>query len=358
MKIMFGGGLYGNEALCFQGREILKQLSKNHTIEIDGPHVDGYWSKYYDNFKSGDEDLYIMNGHIPYIPEVVKKHKKIIHLTQFESELPKHWVDCLNYEEILEIWTFSEFTKEMIIKSGVNKPIKVIYLGLNQEFIKNGMNILPLDKSFKFLNVSAPHCVGTKDRKGLDILVPAFKEEFGDNPNVTLILKINTIYADNYYKNKNKTFSIFKYIKNLIPNYNLKNISIITDYISDKKLNDLYNTVDCGVYPSRAEGFGYPQAEMIKIGKPVITTNYSATNEFSDPNLRVNVKDMVQLDSFVFNHPYNGFYFAEPNKEDLKRLMRKVYNLKNYNYSPKILEKFDWNKIGYNIEINIKKLKL
>lgn len=352
MNILFGGGMMGKEALCYQGREILKQIAKYHTVKLLNP-AGGYWEKFDDSFK-GKEDILIFNGHVPYLPELAKKHKKIISITQFETTLPKDWVDALNIPEVIEIWVTSEFVRELVLESGVRKPVKVIYLGVDKRFFKKEVDIFPKDKSFKFLNISAPHCLGKKDRKGLDILIKAFKEEFGDNPEFTLILKINTIYCDLYNKKLGKQFNLHKYLLELIPkNFDTKNIAIVTRYLSTEELNDLYNSVDCGVFPSRSEGFGLPQAEMAKIGKLVITSNYSATNEFSDPRLRIKVKEMSKLDYDIY--PYGKGLFGEPDIEHLMKLMRRVYKdyknqIKLAEEHSKTLDKFDWDLIGLKIK--------
>lgn len=352
MKIKFNGGLYGNEALCYQGREIVKQLAKYHQICIDGLAVKGYWRKFYNTFE-GPEDVYLMNGHVTSLPELAKKHKKIISITQFETNLPDDWVKSLNIPEVKQIWVTSEFAKQIILDSGVNKPVKVIYLGIHKKFKKIPVNMFPKDKSFKFLNISAPHCLGTKDRKGLDILIKAFKIAFGDNPNFTLFLKINTIYADEYNRRLNKRFDLFKYVKSLIPKgYKPGNIAIMEGYLNVEQVNNLYNSVHCGVFPFRGEGFGLPIAELGKIGRPVIFTNYSAPTEFADLRLAIKVKEMAPLDYNIY--PYEDKLFAEPDLDHLIKLMQKVYNnfdeefklageyAKNYN-------RFNWRDIGVNL---------
>jgi hypothetical protein len=349
MNITFGGGLFGPEALAYQGRKIVEQLEKlGHKINLDCPEVDGYWSRFFNNFKPEEEDLYILNGHYPRLPELAKIHKKIIDIAVFETTLPREWVDALNIPEVVQIWTVSEFSKELLVKSGVQKPIFVIYLGIDERFKKNGVNLFPKDKSFKFLSVSAPHGVGKKDRKGLDVLVKAFKEEFGDSEEVLLILKINTIYADQLARAKGMPFSADAYVRELIPTgMKPNNIVIFTDYMGTEILNNLYNSVDCGVYPSRSEGFGLPQAEMALIGKPVITTNYSATTEFSDPELMVEITGMEPLDYNQF--PYFDSLFGEPSVESLRKMMRKVLSEKT---PGKLIEaeRFTWEAVGQRIE--------
>lgn len=346
MKLLVGGGIVGREALCYQMRGIIKCLESMGCKIKTMTKMGGYFEKYQDTFQ-GEEDYLVFNVHYTSLPELAKNHKKIISVCVFETKMPHSWVDALNIPEVKQIWTVSEFCKQKIIESGVIKPIEVINLGIDERFKRNGANVSPKDKSFKFLNVSAPHGMGKVDRKGLHILVNAFKEEFGDSSEITLILKINPIYMFHFNPNR----SVNDYIKSLLPNgININNIAILQDYLGTEWLNNLYNTCDCGVYPHMGEGFGLPIAEMIKIGKPVITTDYSATNEFSDPRLRIKVQDMVNLD-LDCEHPYLHRLFANPDKIHLKKLMRQVYE--NYKeeselakaYSKEV-DRFTWAAVS------------
>jgi glycosyltransferase involved in cell wall biosynthesis len=52
---------------------------------------------------------------------------------------------------------------------------------------------------------------------------------------------------------------------------------------------------DCGVFPSRAEGWNLPLAEMLAMGKPVIATNYSAHIEFCNAG-NAHLIDIDQLE--------------------------------------------------------------
>lgn len=351
MNVIYNGSMIGNEGLCVMGREIIKQLDKSHTVKFDLPHkIGGYWEKFHESFK-GKEDVYIMNGHTPHLPKIAANgHKTIISIVTFETDLPKDWIDALQIPEVKEIWTISEFGKKLIEDAGITKPIKVLYLGIDKTFRPKEVNIFPKDKSFKFLNISAPHGLGIKDRKGLDIAIKAFKEEFRDDPNVTLVLKINTIYADAYNKNLARKFNLQQYLLSLLPpGEKPNNISVVTNYYPVDILNDLYNSVDCGIFPSRGECFGLPQAEMMSLGKPVITTAYSAPQEFSDAHLQIKVKELEPLD--YDQYPYNQSLFAEPDVQHLKKLMREVYE--NYKIEQdfakdhaKTLTSFTWDNTG------------
>ena len=126
-----------------------------------------------------------------------------------------------------------------------------------------------------------------------------------------------------------------------------------------EQLNDLMNSVDCGVFPSRSEGAGMPQLELIKIGKSVITSDYSAPNEFSDKRLRIKIKGLYPLDYNI--SPYFDSRFGEPDVEHLRKLMRQVYS--NYEEEKELAEKhaltvskFTWEEVGNKMNEFLKKL--
>ena len=60
---------------------------------------------------------------------------------------------------------------------------------------------------------------------------------------------------------------------------------------------------DCGVFLSRAEGWNLGLLEMMAMGKPVITTNYSGHTEFATPAnaLLVEVPEVEPAKDGVFS---------------------------------------------------------
>lgn len=60
--------------------------------------------------------------------------------------------------------------------------------------------------------------------------------------------------------------------------HDLKNV-LMTGFIKDKDLYDLYSIADLFVYPSIYEGFGLPVLEAMQSGLPVVTSNNSSLPE-------------------------------------------------------------------------------
>ena len=65
-------------------------------------------------------------------------------------------------------------------------------------------------------------------------------------------------YNEGSYKNMGMEFKLSEYIESLIPNkyqdiLATGRIQFITESLTDQQLGNLYNSIDCGVVPSRAE---------------------------------------------------------------------------------------------------------
>lgn len=65
----------------------------------------------------------------------------------------------------------------------------------------------------------------------------------------------------------------------LIEDFNLQNHVRITQNVTDDMLAQLYSACDVTMLPSLGEGFGYPIAESLACGTPVVHHNYAAGQE-------------------------------------------------------------------------------
>jgi len=66
-------------------------------------------------------------------------------------------------------------------------------------------------------------------------------------------------------------------------------------FVTEKKLNELYNGAVCLVYPSSYEGFGIPVIEAMKAGCPVVSKNCKAVIEIGGNALTVVEEDDPRL---------------------------------------------------------------
>lgn len=104
--------------------------------------------------------------------------------------------------------------------------------------------------------------------------------------------------------------------------------------IDDSTLNKIYRAADVLLFPTLDEGFGYPLAEAMANGLPVVTTNLEVTREvtrdaavLSDPTTREFVESIKEA---LNNAPYYSRKSFEVSKYYIKEkyaeALGKVYN--------------------------------
>lgn len=85
-------------------------------------------------------------------------------------------------------------------------------------------------------------------------------------------------------------------LDNLSQRYNIKHSVILFRYLLLDDLIDLYNSVDCLLFPSWYEGFGIPPLEAMACGTPVITSNIPIFKEIlGDSALMADPSDIFKL---------------------------------------------------------------
>lgn len=191
--------------------------------------------------------------------------KFIVYRTWDFGPFPKKWVEIIN-SQCDQLWVYSNWVKEQAIAGGVaSHKIKVMPIGFNTPN-SNKLNIkfdIKTNKSFKYFFIGA-----TIYRKGIDILLKAYKLAFSKEDDVTLIIKDNP--KDVFYKD----ISYQKEILEASKEKNSPEIIFINNYLSDDEVLSIYNTVDIGVFPYRSEGFARPILELMAAGVPSIVPNF------------------------------------------------------------------------------------
>lgn len=222
------------------------------------------------------------------------------------------------------ILTESEFCKS-IFEDFYKGEIHVINYPLDPQFKPNGTvyRFNEEVEKFKFKFLSVFEWIMRKDPY---TLIEAFTETFTPDEDVCLILR-----GWSKYENPKR------WIGKLSPNHN---VFWLPDNVPD--LAPLYRACDCFVTATLGEGFGHPIAEAMACGMPVIVPNSTGIQDYCNKNnaflIPVTKKDVKDTHSYKMagneldverGHPFGlikpWFKCWEPDKEELKRAMRKVY---------------------------------
>jgi glycosyltransferase involved in cell wall biosynthesis len=108
-------------------------------------------------------------------------------------------------------------------------------------------------------------------RKSIIETVYAWIQEFGNDPDVELIVK------SNHFMNQEEKYNE---LSNWIGNMGSTNVRVLWGSVSQADMIDLYQQSHVFVLPSKGEGWGLPLLEAAAVGLPIITTMYSGQTEF------------------------------------------------------------------------------
>jgi len=169
------------------------------------------------------------------------------------------------------IITVSENTKSDLIEylNIDDSVLRVIYNGVDDKFkAYKPQEKLALKQKFNYNNkIFNILITGSLAYKNHDLSLKIIdKLQYMTNVPIQLIIL------------KNKGIDLFVNLSN----YNLNQSIIILENLNPKTLVDLYNTVDCLLFPSFYEGFGIPVIESMACGTPVVISNIKILKEISN----------------------------------------------------------------------------
>ncbi len=226
-------------------------------------------------------------------------------------EFPQKWQPV--FDNFHEIWTYSNYCAEAI---SLVSPIPVIKIMPSIELPPSYLNrqSLALPEN-KFIFLFIFDFSSLIERKNPVAAIQAFKQAFGEDERVLLILKSS---------NSAKNLQDLAFLQSAIGNSS--NIQHLDGYLSKNEVNGLLYNCDCYLSLHRCEGFGLTMAEAMFYGKPVIATGYSSNTEFMNVGNSFLVKyKLIPLDADY--GPYKkGNIWAEPDTEHAAYLMRQIFD--------------------------------
>ncbi len=243
--------------------------------------------------------------------------------TMFETDrIPDGWAELCQTMD--EIWVPCQFNVETFSGAGVDlKRLRVVHPGVDTQLFHPGVVPLAIPKTrgFNFVSVFDWH-----QRKGYDVLLRAYLNEFRADEDVALILKVYQINDPVSDLEAKLTHFIERRIGMRLED--APPIILLNGYLPQSRMPQLYAAAQAFVLPSRGEGYGRPYMEAMACGLPVIATRWSGQMEFlNDHNgFPVEIEGLVEAPADVDMEYFVEHRWAQPSVDDLRRKMRHVMN--------------------------------
>ncbi len=217
------------------------------------------------------------------------------------DRVPKHLVEQINHNDA--IYACSPFVRDVLVESGVTRPVTVLGHGFDPEHYQFFQRRLEGPMTFLCVAEHTP-------RKNLPMLVRAFEKAFHPQDDVRLIIKLGLHGAGELGRWVTRPAQV----------------QLMTQLLKgDAEMASLYRQAHCFVLPTRTEGFGMPVLEAMATGLPVIVTDYSGHLAFCNAEnaLLLRHRGKVPVDASAF--PYLEGSWVEPDEEHLVYLLRLVH---------------------------------
>ena len=223
-----------------------------------------------------------------------------------ESLVPAATVAVLN-QEFGAVLAPSRAVAKALVDSGVSRPV----LNLGQAPDLSAFVALPRrcrQGAFTFLHVSSAF-----PRKGVDVLLAAWRQAFALADDVRLIIKA----FPNPHNDAAGQLARFRR-----DHPGAAPVELVDADLDGDALLALYRQADAAVLPSRGEGYNLPAAEAMAAGLPVIVTDHGGHLDFcTHDTARLVKRSLVRAGSHL-SAPFS--LWAEPDVTDLSAALREA----------------------------------
>lgn len=240
------------------------------------------------------------------------------------GKYPAQWAKKFS-AECDQLWVYSHWARQHALASGIpTARVRVIPPGIDPNiFHPDGATYpLPTTKNFRFVFVG-----GAVLRKGLDILLKAYRAAFTRADDVCLVVKDNP--RDVFYHGARIALD-----DALTSSLDAPEIIHLDAALSAQEMAALYRACQVGVFPYRAEGFALPILEAMACGVPSIVPQFGACLDYCDEHtsffvqpqhIHLPVAQELQYNTLGFRAQVSEVDFCEVSVTKLAEALRSVY---------------------------------
>lgn len=235
-------------------------------------------------------------------------------LTFFEINKLKP-IEKINLNNLDIAFVASEWAKNILVENDIKNKIVVCPQGVDTSIFDHNIKHDKQDNIYRFINIGK-----WETRKGHDILVDIFNMAFDIHDDVELFMMNHNPFLNS--EETNKWINLYK-------NSKLgEKIKIIPRSPSQKDVASIMSFCDCGIFPSRAEGWNNEAIEMLAMNKPIIITNYSAHTEYctKDNSALIQITSLESANDKIWFDGYGEWaHFGKEQIEQTVDFMRYYY---------------------------------
>jgi glycosyltransferase involved in cell wall biosynthesis len=254
--------------------------------------------------------------------------------------LPFFELDTFNEMELShlkvpdQLLVTSNWAKDVLRSNNINSQVNIVPLGVDRNIFDENKYAKNHTNKYVFLNIGK-----WEVRKGHDILLELFQNAFPFQEDVELWL-LASENTNNY--SSAKELDRWKNIYNSDPR-----VKLLPSAQNHIEIAQIMNDANCGIFPSRAEGWNLELLEMMSMNKPVIATNYSAHTEFCNSNncYLIDIEEKEKAyDGKAFIGQGSWAKIDQKQKDQIIEYMRNAYknNIKINNHGVETAEKYSW----------------
>jgi len=230
--------------------------------------------------------------------------------------LPDSWVEAIA-DRVDEIWCPSSYVRDCYIRAGLPpERLVVVRNGVDLDLYRPAGPRYPLrtERTTRFLFLG-----GTIARKGIDVLLNAYRQAFGPADDVCLVVKAHG--SDGAYRHNN----LDHLVREAADDPTGPEIELVEGHLSSAEIAALYRSCDVLVHPYRGEGFGLPVAEAMASGLPVVVTAGGACDDFVDEAVGWRIPARPSpLFAADLGPSQSGYWWLEPDLPALVGTLRAV----------------------------------
>ncbi len=356
-RIRWEGSQLVHHSLALVNRELCLALSgTDHELSLIPYEPDQFGVEADSRFRkiadltgaplSGPCDVHIRHQWPPCFTPPQEGHWVMIQPWEY-GRIPRDWVTPIS-TLVDEIWVPSRHVFRSFVSSGIpSDRVRVVPNGVNTSLFSPDAKpySLPTSRKFKFLFVG-----GTIWRKGVDILLEAYRDAFSKKDDVVLVIK--DFGQNSFYRGQGAGEAI----RAIQSDSDAPEILYMTDMLAESDMPGLFTACDCLVHPYRGEGFGLPVLEAMACAVPVIVTAGGATDDFCTAETAYLVQSRRK--SFVskdIDFVGGSGWVLEPETRSLGELMRQVYenpdeaDEKSARALAQVRTDYTWENIGRQV---------